>query len=75
MADVFIGLKRGVSGTKASDFTVGSSTTSALDFELRIADADDNGNPITKQDVMLALEALERYVASGPNDTASFPVL
>ena len=74
MADIFIGFKRGVQGTKASDFTVGSSTTAATDFELRIADADDNAAAITRQDVMLALRALQNYVANGSSVT-SFPKL
>ena len=74
MADIFIGLSRGVDGFKMSDFTVGSSTTATTDFELRIADADDQSQPIKRIDVQKALEAFERFLAQ-PNTTTSFPVL
>lgn len=74
MADIFIGISRGVDGFKASDFSVGSSTTATKDFELRIADADDNAAAITRLDVIKALEAFERFL-SQPNTATSFPVL
>ncbi len=74
MADIYIGIKRGLDGFKGTDFVVGSSSTAAQDFELRIADADDNAAAITRQDVMKALEAFERFVVAGSAAT-SFPVL
>lgn len=75
MADLFIGIKRGLNGSKLSDFTIGASTTAAADFELRIADADDQGAAITHKDVTLALEAFERYMVEGLRTTTGFPVL
>jgi hypothetical protein len=75
MADLFIGIKRGISGTKLSDFTIGSSTTAAADFEIRIADTDDAGAPLTREDANLALKAFERYLYEGLRTTTGFPVL
>lgn len=75
MADLYIGIKRGLNGSKLSDFTIGSSTTAAADIELRIADADDLAAPITRKDVQMALEAFERYMIEGLTTTTGFPVL
>jgi hypothetical protein len=57
MANHFVSLNRGVSGTKSSDFTVGASSTAGNDIELRVGDAAN----LTKKDVILALEALEIF--------------
>ncbi|MGD9878914.1 MAG: hypothetical protein AB7F22_07855 [Reyranella sp.] len=61
MADHFLGINRGVPGTKDSDFTYGTSTGST-DIELRVADA----KALTREDVVKALEAFSRFIDS-PN--------
>lgn len=73
MSDHYVGLLKGATGTKYSDFTVGTSSTSTLDFELRIADVDTNSVPPTRKQVMLALEAFERWVENIQQTT--FPPL
>lgn len=57
MADHFVSLKRGVEGTKYSDFTTGTASTAGDLFELRIAD----GVTPKKVEVFKALEAFERF--------------
>ena len=57
MADHFLGINRGQQGFGDSDFTYGTSTGST-DIELRIAD----GVGLTEKDVLLALEAFERFL-------------
>lgn len=57
MADHFVGFSRGIEGTKYSDFTTGTSTTAGLQMELRVTDS-----VVRKKDVMLFLEAVERFI-------------
>ena len=57
MADHFVSMNRGVSGTKYSDFTTGTSSTATDKIELRVLD----GAGLTKKDVILALEAFEMF--------------
>lgn len=57
MADHFVSLNRGETGTKASDFTTGTSSAATDQIELRILD----GASLTKKDVKLALKAFERF--------------
>lgn len=66
MASKFIGMNRG--GSEAPDeLTVGSSTGST-DMELRV----DTGKSLTRLDVHLFLEAVERYFANvGENQIGS----
>lgn len=56
MADHFLGINRGVPGTKDTDFTYGTSTGST-DIELRVADA----KSLTREDVRKALQAFIRF--------------
>lgn len=69
MANHFVSINRGVSGTKYSDFTTDTSSTAGDDIELRIAD----GASLTRQDVQLALEAFERWLAN-PLQTTFPPI-
>ncbi len=70
-ANFFLGVKRGdilnVGVVNAGTTTVGT----AADVELRIQ-TNDGSNPtgITRQDVILALEKLEAYIAAGGNNHA-----
>ena len=57
MADHFVSIKRGVTGEKYSDFTTGTSSTAADQYELRVLD----GAGSSKKDVILALEAFIRF--------------
>jgi hypothetical protein len=74
MSNHFAALNRGVSGTKISDFTFGTSSSAASDVELRIADVDGNGKVMTRKDIVLALEAFRRELLSGAIFT-TFPPL
>jgi hypothetical protein len=58
VADHYVALNQGVTGTKYSDFITGTATTAGTNqIELRIQD----GTTITRKEVMLALEAFERF--------------
>lgn len=70
MSDHFIAINRGFDGFKLEDFTTGTSTSAAADIELRIAD----GASLTRKDVMIALEAFERYIEN-KDFNAGFPPL
>lgn len=61
MADHFVGFSRGVTGTKYSDFTTGAASTAGLNFELRVVDAVPGVSGVRREDVVLFLEALERF--------------
>lgn len=71
MASHFVSLKRGVEGTKSSDFTTGTSSAATDLFELRILD----GVTPTKTEVDKALEAFERFFQNAQQvSTAGFDV-
>lgn len=57
MADHFVSIARGVEGTKASDFTTGTSSDATALFEFRVLD----GVTPTKVEVEKALESFERF--------------
>jgi len=57
MASHYVSLTRGTEGTKAVDFTTGTSSASTDLFELRILD----GVTPTKVEVHKALEAFKRF--------------
>lgn len=61
MANHFVAINRGQNGLAYSDFVTGTSTTSAADFELRVADADANSLVMTRKDINLALKAFIRF--------------
>lgn len=67
MADHFVAVARGVTGTKYSDFTVGTSSASTALFELRILD----GVTPSKTEVLLAIEAFERFFENAQQVKAS----
>lgn len=71
MANVYYALSRGASGSKKSDFTIDTSSTSAAPIELRLAD-DAN---LTRQDVIIALNALKIAFESGGPAITTFPDL
>ena len=61
MADHFYSINRGESGFKPADIAEATSSTSADDIELRVADA----AGCTREDVLLALDAFKRRFQSG----------
>jgi hypothetical protein len=73
MANHFMSINRGVSGTKISDITFGTSTNAGADFELRIANVDAQGKVPTDLDVRMALEAFK--LAIGTILYTTFPPL
>lgn len=64
MSNHFIAINRGLSGSKISDLTFGTSSSSSSDFELRIADVDGQSKVVTDKDVLLALEAFRQAIIS-----------
>ena len=67
MADHYVAVARGVEGTKASDFTVGTSSAATALFELRVLD----GVTPSKVEVRKALKAFERFFDNHPQVTAA----
>lgn len=57
MASHYVSLNRGEQGFVDTEFTSGTSSTAGDDIELRVRD----GASLTKKDVIIALEAFERY--------------
>lgn len=57
MASHYVSLARGVQGFAYNDFTTGTSSTGGDGIELRVLD----GASLTKKDVIIALEAFERF--------------
>ena len=57
MASHYVSLKRGVEGSKYSDFTTATTSTATDLFEFRILD----GVTPTKVEVLKPLEAFERF--------------
>jgi hypothetical protein len=66
MASHFVSLKRGIEGTKYSDFTTGTSATTDQ-FEFRVLD----GVTPTKTEVLKAIEAFERFFENAQQVSAA----
>lgn len=66
MADHFVSLTRGEQGFKYNDFTTGTSTTAGDTIELRVTDT-----TMTIKDVVLALEAFERFFENQQQTTTA----
>jgi hypothetical protein len=62
MADSYIGIARGAFGNKNTDFVIGASSTATTDFELRIAALDQNSKPMSRKDLIEALQAFRLAV-------------
>jgi hypothetical protein len=65
MAAISLSLSHGVSGFTISDFTVGTSAPGAGDFEVRLNTTNTNSANISRQDMVLALEAFIRALQMG----------
>lgn len=67
MASHYVSINRGVNGTKSSDLTTGTASTAGDGVELRVLD----GASLTKKDVILALEAFERFFTDAKQVSAA----
>ncbi len=67
MADHFVSLNRGQEGEKYSDFVTGTASSANVGIELRLGDSAN----YTKKDVMLALEAFERFFENAQQVSAA----
>jgi hypothetical protein len=67
VASHFVSLNRGQEGEKYSDFVTGAASSANVGIELRLDDA----ASYTKKDVLLALEALERFFENAQQVSAA----
>lgn len=67
MADHYVSLNQGEQGFAYSDFTTGTSSTSSDQIELRVKD----GASLSKKDVIIALEAFERFFENAQQVSAA----
>ena len=76
MSNHFYAINRGLDGFKQSDIIRATSSTTAGDIELRVADVDGQSAVMTRKDVLIALEAFERlFSQSGSPESNTFPPL
>lgn len=71
MADHFYAINKGKDGFTISDFTLATSSTTAADFEFRVADATSGLN---RKDAIIALKALIRLMEN-KDVNAGFPII
>lgn len=77
MSNHFFGVARGTDGFKPVEIIRGTSSTATTDVELRVADVDQQSVALTRKDVLLMIDALERLFqtpGSSPDGT-TFPPL
>jgi len=67
MADHFVSLNRGQMGSIQSDYVTGTSTAGNVGIELRLGDSAN----YTKKDVLLALDAFERFFENAQQVSAA----
>jgi hypothetical protein len=72
MTAVSFSMSRGVSGTKMSDITVGTSAPGTGDFEFRFNVTDTNGKNVNDKDLKLALDSFVRWVLT--NGTSAIAI-
>ena len=65
MAGISIGISHGVDGFKISDFTVGTTTPFAGDFQFLANTTDTNGKNISHFEMIRALKAFIRALEQG----------
>ena len=76
MANTYFGTSRGVLGYGTQAITVGTSSTATLDFELRVANLDQQGNVPTRKDVEIAIQNLRDFILGNlPGGASDFPPL
>ncbi len=74
MAGISLSISRGVNGFKISDLTYDTQVPNANDIELRWNTLDTNSVTLTRKDLIIALEAFERAIESGPLFTTAPPL-
>jgi hypothetical protein len=65
MAAISISINRGAAGVKQTDYTVGTLAPNAGEIELRMQALDGNSKPVTRKDVILALDMFARQIEAG----------
>lgn len=77
MSNHFFAINRGQSPFVPVNILRTAATTAAADVEVRVADVDGQGNPLTRKDVVLALQGIISLLeASGASpDGTNFPPL
>ena len=65
MTAISLSLSHGQQGMAISDFTVGTLTPNAGDFEVRLNNFDTNSQTITRLEMIIALEAFIRALRQG----------
>jgi hypothetical protein len=69
---VSFSMSRGVSGTKMSDVTVGTSAPGTGDIEIRFNVLDQNSKNLNDQDLVLACKAFERWFLNNSGTVGGF---
>jgi hypothetical protein len=70
MAAISLSISRGVSGSKLTDITIGTSAPGTADLEFRWNTTDTNSKNLTRKDLILALRAFEHLIESNPQSPA-----
>jgi hypothetical protein len=65
MAALSISISRGSAGVKATDYTTGTSAPGTGDVELRFNTTDTNSKPLTRLDVLNAVDMFKRQIEAG----------
>lgn len=65
MTAISLSLAHGAAGMKISDFTVGTLTPNAGDFEVRLNNFDTNSKTISRLEMITALKAFIRALETG----------
>ena len=74
MSNHYFAINNGKDGFKGTDFTLGTSSSSTSDIELRVADVDGQSKVLKRVDIVVALKAFIRVFESGRQYT-TFPPL
>lgn len=79
MANTFIGVARGAAmdnlGTGADGVVIGTTSTSTLDVELRIATTDQQSKALTRKDAIVGVKAILKTLLSNTRMAGSAPPL
>lgn len=75
MAAISLILSRGVSGSKLSDFTIGTTAPASGDLQFCWNTTDTNSHALTRKDLILAMRAFEYLIESNPQSPAGTPLI
>ena len=65
MAALSISISRGAAGVRIDDYTTGTLVPNAGEIELRMQVLDGQSKPVTRKDVILALDMFARQIEAG----------